>query len=153
MRSCIDYGRSRRSVGRVLDEGGATEAELAHGVVTPACDVLVVEDGAGGRPASMSMTCRPVGTGGMASHGLEVAVPEPVEVIVPYAYESGLPPALHGPVLEQCAVVVLAERGLRYVQRDPRSTNGSSSPIVCRSPVLCVADPAAHVASPQHSRP
>ena len=152
--SCIDHGEGVAGlVGRVPDEGGVTEAELAHGVVTPACDVLVVEDGAGVPLAGLDVDDVPSGRYGEVWErlaGLEVAVPEPVEVIVPYAYESGLPPALHGPVLEQCAGVALAERGLRYVQLDPCVHEWQLiAHLVCLVPhVLCVADPQlAHVAS------
>ena len=129
-------------VGRVPDEGGVTEAELAHGVVTPACDVLVVENGAGVPLAGLDVDDVPSGRHGEVWErlaGLEVAVPEPVEVIVPYAYESGLPPALHGPVLEQCAAVALAERGLRYVQRDPCVHEWQLiAHLVCLVPMSCV---------------
>ena len=152
--SCIDYGEGVAGlVGRVPDEGGVTEAELAPGVVTPACDVLVVEDGAGVPLAGLDVDDVPSGRHREVWErlaGLEVAVPEPVEVVVPYAYESGLPPALHGPVLEQCAAVALAERGLRYVQRDPCVHEWQLiAHLVCLVPhVLCVADPQlAHVAS------
>ena len=103
----------------VAHEGGIADSKLSLAVVSPAGDFSIVQDCAGVAVTGLYFDNGPArGQREIRQHfaRLLVAVPESVDIVVPYSEQRGLAPAFYRPVLEECAGMALTERGLRDVE-------------------------------------